>query len=51
MRSSSPEKRTRTSSRKRALISKMISRCRGSTRWNSGSGQLSSASGSSVWFV
>ena len=42
------EKRMRTSSRKRALISKMISRCRGRTRPNSASGQHSSASGSSV---
>ncbi len=42
---------TRTSSRKRALISNMISRCRGSTRWNIGNGQRSSASGSSVWLV
>ena len=48
---SSPGKRARTSSRKRRLISEMISRWRGSTRAISGSGQVSSASGSRVWLV
>jgi hypothetical protein len=48
---SSPGKRSRTRSRKRALISRMISRWRGSSAPNSGSGQVSSASGISVWLV
>jgi hypothetical protein len=36
---------------KARLISKMISRWRGRMRWNSSSGQVSSASGSRVWLV
>ena len=50
-RSSSPGKRARTSSSSRRLISKMISRCRGSSSSNQASGHFSSASGSSVWLV
>ena len=50
-RPSSPGKRRRTSSRRRRLISKMISRWRGSSSSNHASGHFSSASGSSVWFV
>ena len=47
----SPGKRARTSSRSRRLISKMISRCRGSMVANQSSGHFSRASGSKVWFV
>ena len=50
-RASSPGKRWRTSSRKRRLISWMISIGRGSMLANSGRPQVSSASGSSVWLV
>ena len=49
--SSSPGKRARTSSSTRRLISKMISRWRGSILSNSASGHFSRASGSSVWLV
>ena len=50
-RPSSPGKRLRTESSRRRLISRMISRCRGSRVSNHSSGHFSSASGSSVWFV
>ena len=44
-------KRWRTSSRKRRLISKMISTCRGRSFCIRRNGQVSSASGISVWLV
>ena len=48
---SSPGKWVRTSSARRRLISRMISRCRGSSTSNHRRGHFSSASGSSVWLV
>ena len=50
-RSASPGKRAPTSARKRRLISKTISRCRGNRSSKSFTGHFSSASGRSVWFV
>ena len=48
---SSPGKRELTSSRKRRLISKMISNCRGNRTSNHSTGHFSKASGSKVWLV
>src|SRR5262249_18020026 len=50
-REAAPAKRRRTSSVNRLLISKMISRWRGSIFSNQARGHFSSASGKSVWFV
>jgi len=51
MRASSYGKRFITCRKNRRLISKMIVRCRGSSLPKTSTGQVSSASASSVWFV